>query len=241
MGGSMATKTRKRKKAKKKASKKRTRVLPVYRPTAQLVDIDTLKPHPRNYRKHTADQLEHLVESIRAHGLYKNVVAAKDWTILAGHGVVAAAKEIGFTKLPVVRLPIKPNDPRALKVLAGDNMIWHLAEDDDRVLTELLKELSSGDELLGTGFDDQMLAGLVMVTRPEGEIADKDEAAEWLGMPEYEGEAKRIQLVVAFDSEEERDELVEKLKVVIKKKHGLTWSTWWPPRERDDLTSVRFE
>ncbi len=207
----------------------------------ELVKLTTLKAHPRNYREHPDDQLEHIEASIREHGFYRNVVACRDGTILAGHGVVQASKRLGLKEVPAILLDVDPEDPRAIKVLTGDNTLSHLAEDDDRLLTELLKELHASDDLLGTGFDEQMLAMLAMVTRPESEIADKDEAAEWLGMPEFSTEAKRETLVIAFDSTAERDELVAQLGVIIKKKNGKVWSTWWPPREREDLGSVRFE
>lgn len=54
----------------------------------EMIEIQTLKPHPRNYRTHPEDQIAHLIESISKHGFYRNVVIAKEGTILAGHGVV---------------------------------------------------------------------------------------------------------------------------------------------------------
>ncbi len=57
---------------------------------ATVVPIAELKPHPRNYKKHPADQLAHLEASLKQYGQFRNVVVARDSTILAGHGVVAA-------------------------------------------------------------------------------------------------------------------------------------------------------
>ena len=56
----------------------------------ESVAIETLKAHPKNYKKHPIKQLEHLMKSIEEHGFYRNVIIAKDSTILAGHGVVQA-------------------------------------------------------------------------------------------------------------------------------------------------------
>jgi hypothetical protein len=72
---------------------------------AKLVAVDDLKPHPRNYRIHPEDQLQHIIRSIQEH-FYRNVVAAREGTILAGHGVVIAARKLGLSKVPVVRLAI---------------------------------------------------------------------------------------------------------------------------------------
>jgi ParB-like chromosome segregation protein Spo0J len=99
------------------------------------VPIGDLKPHPRNYQKHPADQLKHIQASIAAHGYYRNIVVARDNTILAGHGVVEASRAMGKKRVPVVRLDVAPDDPRALKVLTSDNEISNLAEVDDRGCT----------------------------------------------------------------------------------------------------------
>jgi ParB-like chromosome segregation protein Spo0J len=69
---------------------------------AEFVPLASLKPHPRNYRIHPDDQLEHIIKSIQEHGFYRNVVAARDGTILAGHGVVQAALKMGLKGVPVV-------------------------------------------------------------------------------------------------------------------------------------------
>lgn len=209
---------------------------------AELVAIASTRPHPRNYRAHPESQLVHIEASLREFGFYRNVVLARDGTILAGHGVVLAATRLGHTTIPAIRLEIDPESAAALKVLALDNELGRFAEDDDRALTELLKEISEDDPtgLFGTGFDETMLAALVMVTRPANEIADVDEAAEWAGMPEYETEADRHRLVLCFDSAEDKATIVKRLKLIIAKSTGLTSTAWWPPRERADLAAVKF-
>jgi len=94
------------------------------------VPVASLKPHPVNYRKHPEDQLRHIERSVKEHGFYRNVVVARDGTILAGHGVVLAAKRLKRDKVPVIRLPLAADDLRALKVLTSDNEISRLAEVD---------------------------------------------------------------------------------------------------------------
>lgn len=210
----------------------------------ELIAVSALKPHPRNYRAHPDDQLEHLGESLKEHGLYRNVVIAQDGTILAGHGVVEAARRVGLEEVNAVRLPIDPESPAALKVLTGDNEIEHLAEQDDRLLSELLKEISESDPLalLGTGYDEHMLANLVFVTRPASEIRDFDEAAHWVGMPEHGEGPETVKLIISFESEADRGRLMELIGAsVIKKATGESWSIWWPEKEREELSHVRFE
>ena len=203
-----------------------------------------LKPHPRNYRKHPEDQLEHLCESIRANGVYRNIAIARDSTILAGHGVAKACAKLGMATIPVLRLDLDPDDPKALKLLAGDNEISNLAVIDDRLLTELLKEIRDVDidGLIGTGLDDAMLANLIMVSRPKSEIEGIDEASEWVGMPEFDTADKRIQLIVTFKNEEDREQFSEQCgaELMVRKEGRLVWSGRWPPTGRRDLSSSKF-
>ena len=199
----------------------------------KTVAIEELHPHPRNYRGHPEDQIAHLIQSIKQNGIYRNVIIAKDNTILAGHGVVLAAKQMGIAEIPVYFLDIEPDDTRALKILAGDNELGHLAEINDRMLTEILKEIKDIDidGLLGTGYDEKMLANLVYVTRPESEIKDFNEAAEWVGMPSYEFGQDPLRLIVSFRNAEDRMKFARKVGFKLTEK---TKSVWWPPKEEED-------
>lgn len=209
----------------------------------EIVAASSLKPHPRNYRSHPDDQLLHIGESLKLHGFYRNVVITRDGTILAGHGVVEAAKRVGIADIPVFRLDLDPDDPKAIKVVVGDNELGRFAENNDRMLTELLKEIADVDPagLLGTGYDEKQLAALLLVTRPATEIRNLDEAAEWVGMPEYDEGSAQIKLVVTFKTEEDRKRFVDDHDLRVDKIAGLTWSTRWPWTEREDVAGIRFE
>lgn len=211
--------------------------------SVELVPVAQLRAHVRNYRDHPDDQVRHLVQSIREHGMYRNVVVARDGTLLAGHGVVAAAIKLELEAVPVVRLDVDPDDPQAIKILTGDNELARIAGIDDRLLSDLLREIREHDDdgLLGTGYDDAMLANLVFVTRPESEIADRDDASQWVGMPEYEQGSRAPQLIVNFDDEDDRDVVLAKLGITaVHNRQRRVWSVWYPPRDRDDVLSLRF-
>lgn len=210
--------------------------------TAEKVPVASLKPHPRNYQAHPEDQLNHIIESIKLHGFYRNVVVARDNTILAGHGVVEAAKKMGERRIPVIRLDLDPNEARALKVLTSDNEIGNLAQTDDRALTELLKGIMEDGGLLGTGFDEAQLAALTYVTRPASEVGSINEAEAWVGMPEYEEGGTPYKLVITFQSPEDRVAFSKKIKLRIDKNaiKGTTWSTRWPWTDRESTADIRF-
>jgi hypothetical protein len=208
---------------------------------AEPVQLIDLKPHPKHYKVHLDDQLEHLANSIKQHGFYRNVVVAKDYTILDGHGVVSACHKLKLKEVPVIKLDIESDSPQALKILTGNNEIGKLAEIDDRKLSELLKEVKDKDGLSGTGYDKMMLANLVMVTRPQHEINDINEAAEWVGMPDYVPKDHYIKYTIIFKTEQDRNEFCNMAKIPQGKEKGRTWSVWWPLKEKEDLKSVKYE
>jgi len=204
----------------------------------QQIDIETLIPHPRNYKKHPDDQIKHLCESINENGIFRPIVIAEDNTILAGHGVVLACKKLNIKQVPTIRLNLKSDSKQALKVLTADNEVSHLAIGDDRALSEILKELLNDEVgLLGTGYDEMMLSNLLYVTRPASEIQTMDEAKEWTGLPEYEKSTLPLKITVSFENEKDRREFATKLSVPITNK---TKSIWYPYKGQDDMQSVEF-
>jgi hypothetical protein len=205
--------------------------------------LKDLKSHPRNYQKHPKDQIEHIKRSLQDHGLYRPVVIARGDVILAGHGLVLAAREIGWETIACYFRDVEPDSPEAFRLLAGDNEIGRTAERDDRLLTEMLADVKAdveGGGLLGTGLDEQMLAALLFVTRPASEIRDENEAAEWVGMPEFGEKEAAIRMTLVFRTEEDRERLITELELKPDRRNGGAFA-WWPPKDRDDLASVRFE
>jgi hypothetical protein len=216
---------------------------PVAALKVEIASLSDLTPHPKNYRAHPPDQIYQLVQSLQQHGFYRNVVTAKDGTILAGHGIVEAARTAGLTEIPIMRLNVGPDHVNAIKVMIGDNELEHLAEQNDRLLTELLKFIKddNAEGLVGTGYDEMMLANLLLVTRPESEIKDMNEAAHWVGLPDYDIGENKIQLVVTFPDEAARDRFEQETGVQIGEKRNKTWSTRWPWIDREDKASIQFQ
>lgn len=211
----------------------------------ESVAVDALQPHPRNYRVHPDDQLDHIARSIELHGFYRNVVVSRDGTILAGHGVVLAARRLGRETVPVYRVDVDADSIEARQLLAGDNEMSNLAVVDDRALSELLRELAVDDlaNLLGTGFDELSLAALAMVTRPASELADLDEAGEWLGLPGFAKADETPTLLVKFDSDDDRRRFLEVIGYGVDRvsRIGGGHTIWWPDRPQNDLQALRFQ
>jgi hypothetical protein len=127
----------------------------------EQVPIDSLTPHARNFRQHPPAQLSHLQASLREYGWARNVVVSRDNVILAGHGIVEAARKEGHATVPVYRLNLKGDDPKAEKFLVLENTVSRLAEDDDTQLAALLADVQRTEGLDGTGYTDGDLDALI--------------------------------------------------------------------------------
>jgi hypothetical protein len=154
--------------------------------------------------------------------------------------LVLAAESIGLETLPATRLNIEPDSVEALKILAGISEIGKLSDIDDRKLTELLKEVKDAGGLEGTGYDEMQLANLLMVSRPAHEIADLNEAAEYVGLTDFEAEKDRPKIVISFETEAEREQFSDANGMKILKKSGLVWSTRYPYRDYEKLADYKY-
>jgi len=125
--------------------------------TVQTRSIADLHPHPLNYRRHGPEQLEVLRRSLRDHGLQKPVVVTSDGTILAGHGLVDAARLEGWTELAVHVYDGAHPDA----FVAADNYSASLATDDEQALAELLRRLDADGELSASGYEQDDLGELI--------------------------------------------------------------------------------
>ena len=70
---------------------------------AELVDISTLTADPANARRHNARNLAAIESSLTRFGQQKPVVVNAKGQIVAGHGMVEAAKALGWKQVAVVR------------------------------------------------------------------------------------------------------------------------------------------
>jgi len=104
-------------------------------------DPDQLKKRPRNPRTHTPKQIQQIVASIKEFGFISPVLIDGSDEIIAGHGRVEAAKLVGMSDVPTVRVDhLTPAQIRAYVI--ADNKLAENAGWDRELLTLELQELS---------------------------------------------------------------------------------------------------
>ena len=122
--------------------------------------IDKLVPYAQNARSHPPAQVAQLAASIKAFGFNVPCLVDKDGTLVAGHGRVMGAKELGLKTVPVIRLAhLTDAQIRAFRI--ADNKIALNSEWLDDLLSDELAALKELDfDLSLTGFDDNVLERL---------------------------------------------------------------------------------
>lgn len=208
------------------------------------VALTSLRPHPRNYKKHPAAQVAEIAASIREHGIYRPIVIARDGTILAGHGVVEACDELDFSTVPVIRLQIAPDSLAAIKVVVADNELNRLGESDNVALADLLEQISLAHALEGTGMDEAAVANLLALTRlPDDFLGDSALDAvtrEWVGMPECTSEDRPPfrALTIMFEDDASVQDFAARMEQVIT---PLTKKLWHPRKEMEHMGDAAYE
>lgn len=109
------------------------------------VSVSFLRPHPRNAELFPEKLPDHiwneLVADIKENGVINPLIVTPDYTIIAGHLRLEAAKEAGLTHVPVMIRDIEPNSDEAVSLLIRDNLLRrHLSGIQTAKLIKKLKE-----------------------------------------------------------------------------------------------------
>lgn len=138
--------------------------------------ISELKPWKKNARTHSKKQISQIAASITEFGFTNPVLIDDEDCILAGHGRVRAAKELGWNDVPCIRLSHMSDAQKRAYVLA-DNKIALNSGWDEELLGEELKALLELDidfDVQLTGFSIPEVDALIDDLKPEeaGNLAD---------------------------------------------------------------------
>lgn len=140
----------------------------------QMRDPTQLKPYSKNSRKHSAEQIQRVINSIREFGFTNPVLINNDDMIVAGHARTTAAIKMGLTEVPTLQLSmLTPAQIRAYVV--ADNRLAELSEWDNEILCEELKEIALDFDLELVGFEDFKFDDIDETTEDDFEIPEKIE------------------------------------------------------------------
>ncbi len=145
----------------------------------ELWPVDRLKPYERNARTHSAEQVAQIAASIVEFGFTNPVLVDSHDGIIAGHGRLMAATELGLKTVPVVVLDHLSDRQRKAYILADNQLALNAGWDTDLLRAELQDLAEQDFDLNLIGFSDDELADLLPdVEELPPEDADADAVPE---------------------------------------------------------------
>lgn len=123
----------------------------------EYVATEKLTPNARNARTHSKKQIHQIAESVRQFGFNNPVLVDDAYEVIAGHGRLLAAQELGILEVPVVCLSHLSEAEKRAYVLADNKIALNAGWDGELLAVELgdlavlLPETDLALEI--TGFD----------------------------------------------------------------------------------------
>ena len=137
-----------------------------------------LNANPRNARTHSKRQLRQITASIREFGFVNPILVDEADQIIAGHGRLAAARQLGLERVPAIRLRHLTDAQKRALAIADNKLAENAGWDRDLLALELrgLLEMDIDFEVTATGFEMGEIDALIAELDGDGEADADDEA-----------------------------------------------------------------
>lgn len=167
----------------------------------ELIEVQSLKPHPKNRNSHPKEQIKRLAQILEYQGFrYPIKVSRASGFVTSGHGRIEAAKLNGWTQVPVNYQEYESEEQEYADLIA-DNSIASWSELD-------LSEINVDIVGLGPDFNIDLLG----IENFEIEPADKAEIDPDVEFSK-EIDEKNDYIVLLFNDKQEFKQACEKLEI----------------------------
>lgn len=116
----------------------------------KLIPIQELVPYVNNARTHSPTQITKLRSSLREFGFVNPIIVDRDFSVIAGHGRLIAAKEEGFTEVPCVLVDHLTEAQKKAYIIADNRYAEDAGWDEELLRLEI-------ESLQGMEFDVGLL------------------------------------------------------------------------------------
>jgi ParB-like chromosome segregation protein Spo0J len=119
----------------------------------ETTPIEKLIPYARNSRTHSDQQVAQVAASIREFGFTNPVLIDAEDGIIAGHGRVMAARKLGLTEVPCIRLGHLTETQKRAYIIADNKLALNSGWDEEMMGLELADLREADFDLDLIGFD----------------------------------------------------------------------------------------
>lgn len=139
--------------------------------------LQRLIPYANNARTHDESQVSQIAASIAEFGFVNPILVGDDHIIVAGHGRLMAAQQLGLESVPVIVLGHLSETQRRALVIADNKIAANAGWDESLLKLELSDLHDIGFDLDVMGFSDEELDEILGVDDESGET-DEDQVPE---------------------------------------------------------------
>ncbi|MGI8991527.1 MAG: site-specific DNA-methyltransferase [Bryobacteraceae bacterium] len=150
-------------------------------PIAERIEhwpLAKLIPYAKNPRTHSDAQVAQIAASIREFGFTNPILVDRADGIIAGHGRLLAARELGMTEVPVIVLDHLTEIQKRAYILADNQLAMNAGWDEDILRLELAALKDEAYDLGLIGFADEELARLLAGQDGTEGLTDEDAVPE---------------------------------------------------------------
>jgi DNA modification methylase len=140
--------------------------------------VSRLIPRAINPRTHSDQQVAQIAASMREFGWTNPILVGPDQGIVAGHGRLLAARQLGMTEVPVIVLSNLTESQRRALVIADNQLALNAGWDEEILRLELAALQEEDFDLSLVGFDDEELTRLLAEQDAAEGLTDEDAVPE---------------------------------------------------------------
>ncbi|MDO8432184.1 MAG: DNA methyltransferase [Candidatus Binatus sp.] len=146
----------------------------------EVLTIGSLKPYARNPRTHSDKQINQIARSIRQFGFTNPILIDPELGVIAGHGRIEAAKLLGISEVPTIRLDHMTEAQKRAYVIADNRLAENAGWDRELLALELqyLSDLELDFDATITGFDTPEIDVLIQGLNLDGTSDQTEEIPE---------------------------------------------------------------
>jgi ParB family transcriptional regulator, chromosome partitioning protein len=138
------------------------------------ISASDLVPYENNSRTHSKEQVEQIKRSMTEFGFTNPILIDEHNGIIAGHGRLQAAQELGIKLVPTILLEGLTEAQRKAYVIADNNLALNAGWDFDALRFELDTLKNEDFDLSLLGFDAKYLDDLLNIGAEMPELRDGD-------------------------------------------------------------------
>jgi len=171
------------------------------------LSIEELNEYGKNAKLHPREQIEQIKNSIEEYGFDDPIAIDENRVIIEGHGRLIAAKELGFTSVPVIYLRHLTNEQKKAYRIAHNKINMNSGFDMAMLQAELNEILSTDISVEALGFDEDEIDEILQSVE---EVYDID--IDYLEQTNEERDGNNKNSYDVEEDEFDHDEAVENIK-----------------------------